>query len=67
MLEKKDNQIIVSKLRAIFLLEVDFNAVNKIIFNMQLIPFLEYKGLILDEIIRGRRNQSAIYIAINKN
>ena len=38
MLEKKPNEIAVSKLRAILLLEADFNTVNKIIFNTRLIP-----------------------------
>ena len=51
MLEKKLNTISVSKLRAILLLEADFNAVNKIIFNTRLIPTLEAKELIPKKII----------------
>ena len=52
MLEKKLRIIEVSKLRAIILLEVDFNVVNKIILNTRLIPILEAKDLIPKEIIR---------------
>ena len=47
MLEKKKNQILVSKLRAILLLEADFNVANKIIFNTYLILTLESKESIL--------------------
>ena len=41
MLKKQLNNISVSKLRAILLLEADFNTSNKIIFNTRLIPTLE--------------------------
>ena len=46
MLKKKPNNISVSKLRAILLLDVDFNAINKIIFNTRLIPTLEAQNSI---------------------
>ena len=48
--EKKLGIIEVLKLRAIILLEVDFNTVNKIIFNTRLIPNLEKNQSILIEI-----------------
>ena len=66
MLEKKENLHLMSKLRAILLLEADFNAANKIIFNSRMIPKLEENNLIPQEIVGGRRNQSAIQVAINK-
>ena len=66
MLEKKESQIVVLKLRAILLLEADFNATNKIIFYTRLNSNLERNELISHEIIGGRRSQSSIYIAINK-
>ena len=53
-------------MRAILLLKVDFNVINKIIFNTRLIPTLEAKDMIPREIIGGRRGISAIYIALNK-
>ena len=50
MLEKKLGIIKVLKLRAIMLLEVDFNAVNKITFNTRLMLNLEKNQFILMEI-----------------
>ena len=38
ILEKKYNNILVRKLHMILLLEADFDTVNKILFNLQLIP-----------------------------
>ena len=55
MLEKKLNELLVSKLRAMLLLEADFNAANKIIFNTRLIHTLESKSEIPREIVVGRR------------
>ena len=66
ILKKKPNDILVSKLRAILLLEVDFNAINKIVFNIRLISILEAQDTIPRELIRGRCEQSTIYIVINK-
>ena len=65
-MEKKENAIHVSKLRAILLLEADFNVINKIIFNTRLIPTLKNRNEIPYKIIGGRRNQAAIQLAINK-
>jgi len=56
MLEKKENQISVSKLRTILLLEANFNAANKIIFNTCLMPILESKESIPQEIIGERKS-----------
>jgi len=61
MLEKAHRKINISKLYTILLLEVDFNALHKILFNMRILPSLEYDRLIPDEIIGGRHGQSALY------
>ena len=66
MLDKKENEIHISKLRAILLLEKDFNAINKIIFNTRLILSIESRKEIPYEIIGGRKNHAAIQLAINK-
>ena len=66
MLEKSPGKILVSKLRAILLLEADFNALHKIIFNGRILPTLESKSLIPSEIMGGRKSQSSLYIALNK-
>ena len=54
ILEKKQGEISISKLRVILLLEADFNVINKIVFNTRLIPKLEAKNMIPREIIGGR-------------
>ena len=41
MLEKERGNINIAKLRAILLLEADFNGLNKIIFNSRVLPALE--------------------------
>ena len=55
MLEKGTRNVQVSKLRAILLLEADFNALNKIVFNNRTLPSLEANGSIPYEVIGGRR------------
>ena len=54
ILEKKPGVINISKLRAILLLEADFNGLNKIIFNLQFIPRIEQVQVISNEIISSR-------------
>ena len=66
MLEKKVNDISISKLRAILLLEADFNIANKIIFNTHLIPQMESQNEIPREIIGDHWSQSTIQLAVNK-
>ena len=53
MLKKKLNEIAVCKLRAILLLEADFNVANKIIFNTRLIPQMKDRNEIPREIVGG--------------
>ena len=66
MLEKKQGEINVFKLRGILLLDADFNAIYKITFNTRLIPTVEAKDMIPREIMGERRGISVIYIALNK-
>ena len=66
MLEKAEGIIDVKKLRAILLLEADFNAVHKIIFNNRLIPNLEAINAIPREVIEGRRSQATTHLALDK-
>ena len=56
MLEKSLGKILVLKLWAILLLEADFNALHKIIFNGRILPALEKNNLIPVEILRGRQS-----------
>ena len=66
MLEKKQGDISVSKLRTLLLLEVDYNVINKIIFNTRLIPTLEAEDMIPREIMGSRKGMWAIQVALNK-
>jgi len=59
MLEKTRGQIKVTKLRVILLLEVDFNTLNKLVFNFKLMLSLEDKKVISDN--RKKRVLSNIY------
>ena len=51
MLEKSKENIHVSKLRAILLLEADFNTLNKIVFNNRALPAIKASKIILLEVI----------------
>lgn len=66
MLEKVAGNINVQKLRAILLLEADFNALCKIVFNNRLVPKLEKVDAIPVEIIGGRRAQVVTHLALSK-
>ena len=66
MLDKARGKINMIKLRVMLLLESDFNILNKLVFNVRLLPSLEYNQSISCEIIGGRRGHSAIHIALNK-
>ena len=66
MLEKVPGNINAQKLRAILLLEADFNAMHKIIFNNRLIPRIEAENAIPLEVIGGRRSQAATHLALDK-
>ena len=66
MLEKKPGNVNVDKLRAILLLEADFNVVNKITFNTRVMPQLESLKLIPAKVIGGWHGQSSLHVALNK-
>ena len=66
MLEKQAGNVNAQNLRAILLLEADFNAIHKIIFNNRLISELEAADVIPTEAIGGRRIQAATHLALNK-
>ena len=53
ILEKSAGNVHIQKLRAILLLEADFNAIHKIIFNNRLIPNIEAVNAIPIEVIEG--------------
>ena len=58
MLEKETGVRLVSRLRAILLMEADFNAVNKIIFGNRMLDNLRKHRLMRDEIF-SKRNRMA--------
>ena len=59
ILEKSPKNMNIQKLRAILLLEADFNVLRKIVFNSRMMPALEDASVIPCEIIDRRRIQSA--------
>ena len=56
MLEKSEGNADAQQIEAILLLEVDFNAAHKIIFNDRLMPNLEGMNAILSKVIEGRQS-----------
>ena len=54
-MKKSEGNVYVTKLRAFLLLEVDFNALNKIVFNIRALLTIEASRTIPYEIIGGRR------------
>ena len=53
-------------MRAILLLEVDFNSLNKIIYNYRVLPKLEANKAIPYKVISSRKGQSSQHVALNK-
>ena len=53
-------------MRAILLLEVDFNGLNKIIYNRRVLPKLEANRVIPYEVISGKKVQYSQHIDLNK-
>ena len=66
MLKKTPNDISVSKLWAILLLEENFNVANKIIFNTYMIPQIERQNETSREIIGRMYLQYTIHRVMNK-
>ena len=65
-MEKSPGNINITKLRAILLIEADFNRMNKIIFNSRVILSLETNQAIPYKVIGGRRGQLSLHVAMNK-
>ena len=66
MLENSPGKFLVEKLQTMLLLEADFNASHKTIFNGRILPTLERNNIIPSEIIGGGKSQSAPHVALNK-
>jgi hypothetical protein len=65
MLEKKKGVIIVDKLRAILLMEADFNFGNKTIFGQCMTFAAEDHEEVAEECFGSRRNHEATDVALN--
>ena len=65
MLEKKAGLILVTKLRAILLMEADFNFTNKEIFGRRMMWLAEDRQLIPEECGGSQKNREAIEIGLN--
>jgi hypothetical protein len=66
MLEKKKGVIQVDKLRAILLMEADFNFYNGLMFAKRMMERAELNNWIPREIYGGRKNHEAIEVAMNR-
>ena len=66
MLEKLKGVIKVNKLRAILLMEADFNSLNKLIFGHRMIQQCEANHRFPDEIYGSRSCMSASEVAVNR-
>jgi len=66
MLEKKKGVILVNKLRAILLMEADFNYANKTIFGRRMMFFAEDRGEVADECSGSRALHDATEVALNR-
>ena len=66
MLEKVAGNIKVDKLRAILLMEADFNFLNKLIFGKRLIQAVTTNHRLPRELYGGLNNRSAQEVAVNR-
>ena len=66
MLDKIKENMNGAKLRAILLLEADFNGMNTIIYNSRVFPSLEACRTISYEVIVGRSGESSQHVTLNK-
>ena len=66
ILEKSAENVNMAKLRAILLLKVNFNALNKIVFNGRAILSIKASKTIPYKVIGEKRGQSLVYMALNK-
>ena len=66
MIEKIKGNVSIAKLRAVLLLESDFNGMIKIIYNSRMLPSLETCREISYEVIKGRKVNYSQRAALNK-
>lgn len=66
MLEKIKGNTKVDKLRAILLMEADFNFLNKLFFGNRLIKQCERRDRMPEELYGSRKNLGAIQVAVNR-
>jgi hypothetical protein len=66
MLEKKPGVILVDKLRAINLLEGDFNYATKLLLGVRMMQNAEQNGLTVPEALGSRKNHDAKELAHNR-
>ena len=66
MLEKTPGVILVDKLRAILLMEADFNFANKLILGIRMMEQAEDLGLTCPETLGSRKHHDAKELALNR-
>ena len=66
MIKKVKGDIRVDKLRALLLIEADFNSLNKLIFSIRIIKASEQHRRMSEEIFGSRNNLSAILVVVNR-
>jgi hypothetical protein len=66
MLEKTKGVIQVDKLRAIMLMEADFNFYNGLMFVKRMMDWAKENSWIPNELYGGQRNHEAIAVAMNR-
>ena len=66
MIEKTEGVIRVDKLRALLLMEADFNSLSKLIFSHRMIKGMELNKRMPEELFGSRKLLSAIHVAINR-
>ena len=66
MIEKMKGVIRVDKLRALLLMEADFNSLNKLIFSSRMIRLSEQHKRMPEELFGSRKKLSAILVAVNR-
>ena len=67
MLEKEEGVVRVDKLRAILLLEADFNFATKLLVGKRMVESLEEEGALAEEQFGSRKQRSSIEVALNRH
>ena len=66
MLEKVPGNSLAEKLRAILLMEADFNFANRLFFNVRMMQKAEQSGQLPEELYGGRNGHEAQEVAVNR-